>query len=148
MKAPDFDILEQKGRRDDGTRNAALGGAESAERGAGQIICRILHVSVNRRVIANPEDIAEGPQSKSFDHASTHRFLMSIGYEDTGYGERHTFAAGNSAGDLANKIGKVLLVDGRDRGIGHSFHFEAPFVTILAASIEKFFPQIVRLQGL
>ena len=143
MKASDFDIVEQKRRCDDGAGNTALRRAKGPKSGAGQVIRRILHVGVDRRVIANPEDIAEGPQRKPLDHAATHRLLMSIGDIDTGYSERHAFATGNSAGDRADKIGKVLLMDRRDRGIIHALHFEAPFVTILAASIDEFFPQIV-----
>ena len=145
MKTSDFDIVKHKRWRDDRAGNTALRRAKGSKSGASQVIRRILHVRVNRWVITNPEDIAEGPEGKPFDDASTYRFLMPIGYIDTGNGERHTFAAGNSAGDRAYEIGKVLLMDGRDRGISHSFDFEAPFVAILAASIEKLFPQIVRL---
>src|SRR6185437_10537489 len=140
MKASYFHIIEQKRRCNHGAGNAALGRAKSSESRASQIIRRILHVGVNGGVVADPQDIAEGSQGKALDHASAHRLLMSVCHVDAGYGERHTLAARNPAGDCAYKIGKVLLMDRRDYRIGHSFHFETPFVTIFSTGIDKFLP--------
>ena len=133
MEAPDFDLFKQKRRRDDGARNATLRRAESPERGASQVVGWILHVGVDGRIIADSEDIAEGPQRKTFDHSATRRLLVPVGYIDFGYSQRHTLTAGNATGNLAHKIGKVLLMDRRERRIGHSFDFEAPFVAVVTA---------------
>jgi hypothetical protein len=52
--------------------------------------------------------------------------------------ERNAQAAGDAAGDAAEKIAEIFLANGRERGIIHALHFQAPFVAVVAAGIEKF----------
>src|SRR5580658_5274482 len=147
VEAANLDVVEQERGSDDGARKAALRRrAEGAERGAREAVLRILHVGERAGIVADGQDIAQRAQRKAFEESAARQFLMAIGDVHAIDEQGRAFAAGDSAAQLADKFREIVVVHGGERGIIHALHFDAPFVAIGFAGVEKFLAQVVRLE--
>src|ERR1700678_1869156 len=131
-------FVEQQRRSDDGAGNAALSGTKRTERGSSEPTGGILHVGEYVFIVAIRGNIAQRTKLQAFDVPAADHFFATVGDINAIHHQRNSFTAGHTASDGADKVAEILLPDRGERRIVHAFDFQAPFMAVVMAGIEKF----------